>query len=74
MQGEDAAAPTALPTHLSPTFHVIAGPHQPQQGGRDSGSIVNFAVERWSSAKPPPEVRMQHLLCQSPWLACEPFL
>jgi hypothetical protein len=26
------------------------------QGGRDSGSIVNFAVERWSSLKPPPEV------------------
>lgn len=27
------------------------------QGGRDSGSIVHFAVDKWSSLRPPPEVR-----------------
>lgn len=26
-------------------------------GGRDSGSIVAYAIERWAKAAPPPEVR-----------------
>lgn len=53
-----ASAPLA-PRLGYPTIKFFGQDKSPQeyQGGRDSGSIVSFATERWSSAKPPPEVR-----------------
>ena len=38
------------------------------QGGRDSDSLIAFAVAEWKKSQPPPEVRLCKTQPASPWL------